>query len=126
MCTQEEDFADMSIKRRRLEDTLNENVHVVACFSCITALEQRKLKRKKPCDKANDNCTDTSSEEGDETDTTILKPGISFWVAFDWPQYGLAAFEEQLSRGMMMSDLDIESCTAIRGRGNLVIFIKAL
>jgi len=44
-------------------------------------------------------------------------PGLSFWVIFDWPQYGVKAFENHLSSLCFLEKTDLISCKAVRGRG---------
>jgi len=43
--------------------------------------------------------------------------GISFWVVFDWAQYGIQAFENHLAKLILKSNLNLHSCKAIKGRG---------
>jgi len=48
----------------------------------------------------------------------ILYLGISFWVIFDWPQYGLAGYENYISKLFFENGIDLQSCNAVRSRGN--------
>ena len=43
--------------------------------------------------------------------------GISFFVIFDWPQYGLIGYEDHLSKIFLETGVHMVSCKAIRGRG---------
>ena len=119
---------DIWLKRRRLEATLLENEHVVAFFSSITALEQTKKSKKRKLKisqniNASSDSTDTEDEEERENEgKTFVNPGVSFWVVFGWPEYGLAAFEEHISREFMLAGVDLDSCKAIRERGRYGIF----
>ena len=110
---------DVWLLRRQLENILIENPRVVCFFSCITAVcnvPAQKRKRK-------DNESDESTEE--ETQTSV-QTGISFWIAFDWPEYGLSAFENHISREFLSAKLDIVSCKAIRPRGKTEFILLVL
>ena len=52
-----------------MESTLDKEGHVVCYFSCGTAL--------------------STKVDGESDDV----PGLAFWVIFDWPEYGIGAFE---------------------------------
>ena len=60
--------------RRILEETLNKDEHVVGFISCGTALKQ--------------------TIKGNSNNVA----GIAFWIIFDWPDYGLNAFESYISK----------------------------
>ena len=79
--------------RQVFEEKLRNDLHIVGFFSCATALKQK------------------IGEEYKEV------PGISFWVMFDWPEYGLAAFENNLTKMFLSTGLSILSCKAVKGRG---------
>ena len=102
------------LTRRVLENLLAENPHVVCFFACITALVHGKKKKKK-----NNYNNSDSEEEGEEENDKSKKvcPGIAFWIAFDWPESGLAAFEEYIAKEFLSAGFDIVSCKAVRGRG---------
>ena len=107
-------------KRRILEAILNNDKHVVAFFSCITALEGKKKQRKRKfVHKDPDESEEDEEVEAAEDDVEELSilPGVSFWVVFDWPQYGLAAYEDRISKHFMESGVDLINCKAVRGRG---------
>ena len=85
------------ITRRLLESLLEENPYVVCFFSCITALSEGN------CRKKNQRSNKVSSNSEDETvaEQTFC-PGISLWIVFNWPESGLAAFEEYISKENIM------------------------
>ena len=74
--------------REIFEKKLRKEEHVVGYFSCITGLKQKEKE--------------------------IL--GISFWVIFDWPEYGLSAYESHLTKLFLSSGLSNLSCKAGRGK----------
>ena len=109
-------------KRKDLVDKENVGKFTIAkplcClfFSCITALKDKKKKSKDK--KFNKDDNETDSEAGDENHSDeVFCPGIAFWIVFDWPESGLAAFEEYISKEILSAVLDIHSCKAIRSRG---------
>ena len=85
-------------KRILVEKKLAEDSHVVGFISCLTALDQVLKGRNGAQDKK-------------------VMAGISFWVCFDWPQYGITAFENHLTKLILSCDLELHSCKAVRGRG---------
>ena len=80
--------------RQIIEGSLSKDPHVVGFFSCGTCIETKK------------------KEESARKNV----PGISFWVIFDWPQYGIKAYENHLSKLMINSNMDVFACRAISGR----------
>ena len=46
---------------------------------------------------------------------------ISPW--FNWPESGLAAFEEYISKEILAAGLDLRSCKAIRGRYKISLLL---
>ena len=76
-----------------MESTLDKEGHVVGYFSCGPAL--------------------STKVDGESDDV----PGLAFWVIFDWPEYGIGAFENYLSKLI----LDILSCKADKGRSKFII-----
>ena len=78
--------------REIFEKKLRKEEHVVGYFSCITGLKQK------------------------EKDEWTEIPGISFWVIFDWPEYGLSAYESHLTKLFLSSGLSNLSCKAVRGK----------
>ena len=76
-----------------MESTLDKEGHVVGYFSCGLAL--------------------STKVDGESDDV----PGLAFWVIFDWPEYGIGAFENYLSKLI----LDILSCKADKGRSKFII-----
>jgi len=88
--------------RRRLEENLSKQKHVVGFLSCLTALKTKE--REEPL------------------------PGISFWVIFDWPEYGIQGYENHLTKLFLKEEVDLYSCKAVRGRSKITysytVFIK--
>lgn len=82
---------ELWLVRRKVEAALNNDRHVVGFLSCPTALYGGNKKE--------------------------AVPGLGFWVIFDWPQYGVRAFEDHLSRLCFREKMDLVSCKAVRGRG---------
>ena len=104
------------LTRRMLENLLEQNPYVVCFFSCITALKDKKKKSKDKKFNKDDNETDSEADDENHSDE-VFCPGIAFWIVFDWPESGLAAFEEYISKEILSAVLDIHSCKAIRSRG---------
>ena len=83
-------------------------------FSCITAIvENKKAKAGK---RRND--SGSSEEDMEESSNNC---GISFWIVFNWPEYGISSFAEHISRELLTAEFDLISCKAIRPRGRLTI-----
>ena len=78
--------------RRKLEEILNNDTHIVGFISSGTALKQT---------------TNGKSEN---------KAGISFWIIFDWPDYGLNVFESYVSKLFIKQDCNLYGCKAVKGR----------
>ena len=85
------DSNELWLVRQQIENALDKDRHVVGFISCPTALYGSNKKE--------------------------ANPGLSFWVIFDWPQYGVRAFENHLSRLCFREKTDMISCKAVRGRG---------
>ena len=45
---------------------------------------------------------------------------------FNWPEYGLAVFEEYISKVILVAGPDLRSCKAIRGHGKISKLSKQL
>ena len=100
--------------RRLLESFLEKNPYVVWFFSWITAFSEGKHGKKNR--RSN---KDSSNSEDETVVEQIFCPRISLWIVFNWPDSGLAAFEEYISKDVLAADL--RSCKAIRGRGKFNI-----
>ena len=106
------------ITRRLLESLLEETPYAVRFFSCITAfLEGKHGKKNRRSNK------DSSNSEDETVAEQIFCPGISLWIEFNWPESGLAAFEEYISKEILAAGLDLRSCKAIRGRGKISLLL---
>jgi len=81
--------------RRRLEESLSKQKHVVGFVSCLTALKTK--------------------------DQEEPLPGISFWVMFDWPEYGIQGYVNHLTKLFLKEEIDLYSCKAVRGRSKFNI-----
>ena len=121
------DEAEPWYERRKLEEILIKDEHIVGFFSCITAIFVTTASAIKA--KANLSEEDRAvflqrlKEKQHDVREDVIYPGVAFWVIFDWPQYGLSAFENHLSKIFMESGLDLLSTSAIRGRGNFDIIL---
>ena len=82
--------------RRLQESLLEENPHVVCFFSCITALSEGKHGRNNR--RSN---KDRSNSEDETVAEEIFCPGISLWIVFNWPESGLSAFKEYISKEIL-------------------------
>ena len=100
------------ITRRLLGSFLEETPRVVCFFSCITALSEGNYEKENR--RSN---KDSSNSEGETVAEQIFCPGISLWIVFNWPESGLAAFEEYISKEILATGFDLRSCKTIRGRG---------
>ena len=81
---------DIWLVRRRMEEKLANLKEVVGFISCLTALKTSD--HKEPL------------------------PGISFWVIFSWPEYGIQAYEDHITKLFLKEQVDLYSCKAVRGR----------
>ena len=61
-------------------------------FSCITAMVENKKA------KAGKRRNDSGSSEEDMEESNSNNCGISFWIVFNWPEYGISSFAEHISR----------------------------
>ena len=97
---------------------LEENPYAVCFFSCITAIpEGNHGKKNRPSNK------DSSNSEDENVAEQIFCPGISLWIMFNWPESGLAAFEEYISKEILAAGLDLTSCKTIQGRGKISLLL---
>ncbi|XP_066926777.1 uncharacterized protein [Clytia hemisphaerica] len=85
----EENYSDMFTRRQDLENIFKDIVPVKVLISCVTAMEK-----------------------GEELDT-----GLSFWMAFDWPDITANKFENMLCKKVMESGVKIDSCKGVKPRG---------
>ena len=92
---------------------LEENIYVVCFFSCMTALSERKYRKKNRRSKK-----DSSNSKDETVSEQIFCPGMSLWIVFNWPEFRLAAFEEYISKEILAAGLGLRSCKAVRGRGS--------
>ena len=102
-------------KRRELEVILLSNDNIVAFFSCITALVERRKRKKRRYENYQSDDEDDIIDDEDEEKVNL--PGLSFWIACDWPEYGLQKMEIEISKQLQAAGLNIERCKAIRSRG---------
>ena len=73
-----------------MEKVLENNEYVVCFFSCITAMvEQKKAKVRRTR-----NDSRSSEEAGEEFNNNNCD--ISFWIVFNWPEYGISSFAEHI------------------------------
>ena len=98
------------LHRRKMEKLLEGNEHIVCFFSCITAMvENKKAKAgKRKIDSG-------SSEEGVEESSSNSRD-ISFWIVFNWLEFGISSFAEHTSREFLTAEFDLISCKVIRSK----------
>ena len=96
-------------------EVLEDNEHIVCFFSCITAMVEKKNT------KARRKINDLGSSEEDGEESINNDCGISFWIVFNWPEYGISSFAEDIFREFLTAEFDLISCRAIRSRGKLTI-----
>ena len=98
-----------------MEKVLEDNEHIVCFFSRITAMVEKKNT------KARRRRNDSGSSEEDGEESINNNCGISFWIVFNWPAYGISSFAEHISREFLTAEFDLISCKAIRSRGKPTI-----
>ena len=59
-------------------------------FSCITAMVENKTA------KAEKRRHDSGSSEENVEESSSNNCGISFWIVFNWPEYGILSFAEHI------------------------------
>ena len=64
---------------------------------------------------------DSGSSEEDVEESSCNNCGISFWIVFNWPEYGISSFAKHISREFLTAEFDLISCKTIRSRGRLTI-----
>ena len=87
-----DEFNNIWPKRKEIDSMLSKVQSVCGFFSCVTAQPDRKTK-------------------------TIKEVGFGYWIFFDWPEYGLEAYENLICKKFMEAGLSIESCKSTGGRG---------
>ena len=99
-----------------MEKVLEDNEHIrMFFFSCITAMvEQKNTKARR-----SRNGSGSSEEDGEESINNNCD--ISFWIVFNWPEYGISSFAEHISREYLTAEFDLISYKAIRSRGKLTM-----
>ena len=125
----EESSDEIWLTRRTLEELFGKEEHIVGFISCLTALRISKPKKakKRKNNEADDDDHDVEKdeEENDTTETDTREEdvyaGISFWVIFDWPQYGLQAYENHLAKTVLKANMNLISCKSIKGRGKTLL-----
>ena len=70
-------------------------------FSCITAMVENKTA------KAEKRRHDSGSSEENVEESSSNNCGISFWIVFNWPEYGILSFAEHISREFLTGELDL-------------------
>ena len=98
-----------------MEKLLEDNEHIACFFSCITSMVENKKA------KAGKRRNDSGSSEKDIEESCNNNCGISFWIVFNWPKYGISSFAEHISRECLTAEFDLISCEAIRSRSRLAI-----
>ena len=88
--------------RQLMEATLIKEEKIVGFISCGTAMTKKFESKKQDV------------------------PGLAMWVIFDWPEYGLAAFEVYLSKVILKTSLEIDSASVVKGRSKSKLFFLLL
>ena len=65
---------------------------------------------------------DSESSEEDVEESSYHNCGISFWIVFNSPEYGISSFAEHISRKVLTAEFDLISYKAVQSRGRLTIF----
>ena len=87
-------------------------IHTQFVFSCITPHSEGKHEKKDRRSNMN-----SSNSEYETVSEQMFCPRIFLWIVCNWPESGLTAFEEYISKEILAAGLDLRSCKAIRGRG---------
>ena len=66
-------------------------INIFFFFSCITAMVGKKKA------KARRRRNDSGSNEEDGEEYSNNNCGISFWIVFNWPEYGISSFAGHIS-----------------------------
>ena len=76
----------------KMEKVLEDKRILYVVFSFITAMvEKKKAKTRR-------RRNDLGSSEEDREEFSNSNCGISFWIVFNWPGYGISSFAEYISR----------------------------
>ena len=77
--------------------------------------KRKRMVEKEDCDISSD-----SEEELEiQREDNINRPGLSFWLVLDSPNYALEKYEWDLLKLFMSSKLNLQSCKALKGRGKV-------
>ena len=93
---QGENSPEIWSKRQLFEENLKREEKVVGFFSCPTAL-QKSIRNKK-----------------------VEVPGMAFWVMFDWPEYGIVAYENHLTQLFLSLGVTNIEAKAVKARSKLI------
>ena len=99
------------LQRRKMEKVLEDNEYIVRSFFvhyCYGGTEKAKTRRAR-------NDSGSSEEDGEEFNNNNC--AISFWIVFNWPEYGISSFAEHIPREYLTAEFDLISCKTIRSRG---------
>ena len=70
-------------------------------FSCIIAMVENKKA------KAGKKRNHSGSSKEDVEESCNNNCDISFWIVFNWPEYGILSFAEHISREFLTGELDL-------------------
>ena len=101
ICTGTLSKENIWLQRRKMEKLLEDNEHIVCFFLCITAMVDNKKA------KAGKRRNDSGSSEEDMEESSSNNCDISFWIVFNWPEYGILSFAEHISREFLTGELDL-------------------
>ena len=77
-------------------------------------MSDKKNGRKR---KRNEDESDSDFDDNEAAEESKDYPGIAFWIAFDWPEYGVSAFEEIILKEFLSGGFCLSSCKVIKSRG---------
>ena len=80
------------LQREKMGKLLEDNEHIACFFSCITSMVENKKA------KAGKRRNDSGSSEKDVEESSNNNCGISFWIVFNWPKYGISSFSSYIKR----------------------------
>ena len=90
------------LQRRKMENVFEDNEHIVCFFWCITPVVcffcciTPVVEKNKEKARSRRNNSGRSEEDGEEFSNNDCD--ISFWIAFNQPEYGISSFEEHEPR----------------------------
>ena len=91
----EENFSDMYVRRKELEQIFKNVKEIKMVISCVTAISKKE-----------------------KTDT-----GFAFWIVYDRPKITASKFENMLCKRIIKTGVRISCCKGVKGRGKMLLLI---